>query len=93
VTISMPRSIYTVGHSTHELEPFIALLTRYGITAVVDVRSQPLSRISHFSRDVLADALFTQNAVYHCSYYDGFSRYRDHRAGQGWHNNRPVGAT
>ena len=51
------RNIFTIGHSTHEIEAFLALLTRHGVTAVGDVRSQPFSRIPHFNRDALAAAL------------------------------------
>ena len=36
--------ILTVGHSTHPIDRFIALLQRHGVTAIADVRSQPFSR-------------------------------------------------
>lgn len=36
--------IYTIGHSNHELETFIQLLKRHGITALCDVRSAPYSK-------------------------------------------------
>jgi uncharacterized protein (DUF488 family) len=36
--------IFTVGHSTHELERFLKLLDRSEIEAVADVRSMPYSR-------------------------------------------------
>lgn len=46
--------IFTVGHSTHTQEEFEDLLTRHGITAVVDVRSAPFSRFNpQFNRGVL----------------------------------------
>jgi len=51
------RSIYTVGHSTHPLAEFMSLLTRHGITAVADVRSQPFSRLPEYNRDALAAVL------------------------------------
>lgn len=35
---------YTIGHSNHPIEKFLALLTRHGITCVGDVRSIPSSR-------------------------------------------------
>jgi hypothetical protein len=38
---TMQRAVFTIGHSTHTLERFIALLALHGITAVVDVRSKP----------------------------------------------------
>jgi len=37
-------TIWTIGHSTHSLEKFLALLSQYRIEAVADVRSFPGSR-------------------------------------------------
>jgi len=34
----MQDGVFTIGHSTHSLEQFIALLQQHGITAVADVR-------------------------------------------------------
>ncbi|GBQ97629.1 hypothetical protein GLI01_09100 [Gluconacetobacter liquefaciens] len=39
-----PASFYTIGHSTHPLEDFIALLRHYGVTMVADIRAFPYSR-------------------------------------------------
>lgn len=36
--------ILTIGHSTHSVDQFVALLQQNGVTAVADVRSQPFSR-------------------------------------------------
>jgi uncharacterized protein (DUF488 family) len=58
------RSIFTIGHSVHELEVFIDLLIRYKVTALADVRSQPFSRIQHFNGDVLAAVLNTRGIRY-----------------------------
>ena len=38
--------IFTIGHSSHPLEAFVALLQQHGITALVDVRSAPFSRFN-----------------------------------------------
>lgn len=38
------RTIYTIGHSTRSIDEFIALLTHYGVTRLVDIRSVPGSR-------------------------------------------------
>lgn len=38
------RRIYTIGHSTHPVDAFIALLQAHGIQEVVDVRTVPKSR-------------------------------------------------
>ena len=40
----MMATIYTVGHSNHEPERFVALLRQHGIEQIVDVRSSPYSR-------------------------------------------------
>ena len=50
-------TIFTIGHSTHSLEEFLALLNRHGITAIADVRSQPYGRLDHFNRENLSAAL------------------------------------
>jgi uncharacterized protein (DUF488 family) len=51
-------TIYTVGHSTHEIEDFLGLLAKHGITAIADVRSTPASRFNpQFNRDALKAAL------------------------------------
>jgi uncharacterized protein (DUF488 family) len=36
--------LYTVGHSTHSIETFLALLARHSIATLADVRSYPSSR-------------------------------------------------
>jgi uncharacterized protein (DUF488 family) len=36
--------LFTLGHSAHRLEKFLALLGQYGIRTLVDVRSVPASR-------------------------------------------------
>ena len=52
------NAIFTIGHSNHSLDAFLALLGRHCITAVADVRSAPYSRFNpHFNRDSLAAAL------------------------------------
>ena len=38
------KPIYTIGHGARKAEDFLALLKRYGIEYLVDVRSQPFSR-------------------------------------------------
>ena len=46
--------VLTVGHSTHPLEAFVALLRRHAVTELADVRSTPYSRFNpHFNRKSL----------------------------------------
>src|ERR1700744_5902469 len=40
----MAVNIYTIGHSNHPIERFLALLQQHAITAIADVRSLPYSR-------------------------------------------------
>jgi uncharacterized protein (DUF488 family) len=50
--------IYTVGHSTHPLEAFIALLHAWQVQTLVDVRTVPRSRTNpQFNADTLPAAL------------------------------------
>jgi uncharacterized protein (DUF488 family) len=58
-------TIYSIGHSDHELEAFIALLERHAITTLVDVRSQPYSRwVPQANRETLARALKEAGLTY-----------------------------
>ncbi len=51
-------SVFTIGHSTHDSEAFVALLQRYGVTEIADVRSSPYSRFNpQFNRETLANRL------------------------------------
>ncbi len=57
--------IFTIGHSNHSREAFLALLSKHGVTVVADVRSAPYSRFSpHFDRDALASALEARGVHY-----------------------------
>lgn len=61
----MNDTIYTVGHSNHSLENFVALLKLHNVTAIGDVRSQPVSTYTpHFSREPLAAALAQHRIAY-----------------------------
>lgn len=61
----MPGSIYTIGHSNHSSEHFVALLRRHDITAVCDVRSRPYSRYNpQFDREALGSTLELAGIAY-----------------------------
>jgi uncharacterized protein (DUF488 family) len=50
----LPPTVWTVGHSNHDLEAFVALVQRNEIAYLVDVRSYPYSRFApHFNREEL----------------------------------------
>lgn len=50
--------VFTIGHSTHSAEAFLALLRQHGIEALADVRSSPFSRFNpQFNRESLEQSL------------------------------------
>jgi len=52
------RTLFTIGHSDHQMPEFIALLARHRVDAIADVRSQPYSRFhGQFNRETLAELL------------------------------------
>lgn len=54
----MSTDIYTIGHSTHPITKFLALLASHEIDAIADVRSSPYSRFNpQFNREDLQQAL------------------------------------
>ena len=57
--------VLTIGHSTHTLEAFVALLQMHDVTAVADVRSKPYSRFNpQFNREPFAKALSAEGIRY-----------------------------
>ena len=59
------HQIYTIGHSNKTIEEFIALLQRYEINVIVDVRSNPYSRyVSQFNQKPLQRALYEHDIKY-----------------------------
>jgi len=57
--------LYTIGHSNHTIENFIALLKRYGVTCIADVRSAPYSRYCpQFNKGALAASLQAAGITY-----------------------------
>ena len=59
----MNNPIFTIGHSGHDAESFLALLSRWSIRAVADVRSSPYSgRYPTYNKKPLA-ALLGKNGI------------------------------
>ena len=52
------KPILTIGHSNHPLPDFLEMLARANVTAVADIRSQPVSRWApQFSKEALISTL------------------------------------
>lgn len=59
------KTIYTIGYSNHTFDDFLNLLKKYGITAIVDVRSSPYSqRNPDFSKEILKKKLLKEGIHY-----------------------------
>jgi uncharacterized protein (DUF488 family) len=57
--------LFTVGHSNHPIEHFLALLRCHSVEAVADVRSRPYSRfVPHFGKERLAGILAHEGVGY-----------------------------
>jgi uncharacterized protein (DUF488 family) len=57
--------LFTIGHSNHPIERFVALLQGAGVTAIADVRSVPFSRrYPWFSGPRLAERLAAEGIAY-----------------------------
>lgn len=64
--ISIPDgpSLYTIGHSNHTAEEFMALLNQNEIELLVDVRTRAVSRYRHFVGAVLEELLASGGVSY-----------------------------
>lgn len=58
-------TIFTVGHSTHPVDEFIAILKAHGIKKLIDVRTVPKSRHNpQFNGDALATSVRASGITY-----------------------------
>jgi uncharacterized protein (DUF488 family) len=61
-----PKAVFTIGHSNHPIDAFIALLRAHKIEALADVRSFPGSRRNpQFNQAALRQSLNDAGITYH----------------------------
>jgi uncharacterized protein (DUF488 family) len=84
----MPHCIFTIGHSTHKIEDFMALLKANGIKQLVDIRTIPRSRYNpQYNSDALEAALATENINYiHMKNLGGLRKARKDSVNTGFRN-------
>jgi len=59
------KILFTIGHSRHEIDYFVHLLKMHKINCLIDVRSNPYSRIApQFNKETLANSLKAANIIY-----------------------------
>ncbi|NJD55587.1 MAG: DUF488 domain-containing protein [Nitrospirae bacterium] len=56
--------VYTIGTGLRSFEDFIEILLSYEIRAIIDVRSYPKSKLSHFNGQTLSSLLGTNGISY-----------------------------
>jgi len=77
-TYSQKMHCYTIGHSNHPIEEFIALLKKYEIDTIIDVRSYPFSQHQfQFNQDNLERFLKNQKIEYYFFGNELGGRYKD----------------
>lgn len=81
-------TIYTIGHSTHPIEEFIALLRSREIRLIADVRTVPKSRHNpQFNSDELEKSLLASGIGYtHLAGLGGLRHAKKDSINQGWVN-------
>ena len=81
-------AILTIGHSTHPIEEFIALLRAHGVAELIDVRTVPRSRYNpQFNRDRLPASLAEAGIAYiHRPDLGGLRHPRKDSRNTGWRN-------
>jgi len=61
----MTETVFTIGHSSHDMDYFVGLLKRHSVSVVCDVRSKPYSRRNNqFNSGQLRNALFGHGISY-----------------------------
>jgi uncharacterized protein (DUF488 family) len=80
--------VWTVGHSTHPLDAFVALLAAHDIAQVADIRTAPRSRRHpHFDTDALALSLPERGMAYvHLPRLGGWRHANADSPNGGWRN-------
>lgn len=80
------KIIYTIGHSTHTLEEFVAMLKSFNIELLADIRSFPGSRkFPHFNKENLPASLAENNIEYiHLRNLGGRRKVNPESCNTGW---------
>jgi uncharacterized protein (DUF488 family) len=82
------KTIWTIGHSTHNLDEFIDMLKSFRIELVADIRSYPGSRrYPHFNKEALEVSLPENKMKYiHLIGLGGRRKARPDSINTGWRN-------
>ncbi|HEX3733354.1 MAG TPA: DUF488 domain-containing protein [Mycobacteriales bacterium] len=83
-----PFSIYTIGHSTHPIGEFVAMLHAYRVEQLVDIRSIPKSRHNpQFQQSELEQSLPAAGVAYcYMKQLGGLRHSLKDSVNKGWRN-------
>lgn len=86
--MATPSTVFTIGHSTHPIEEFIAILEAHGVRRLVDVRTVPKSRRNpQFWGDALAASVREKGITYrHVKALGGLRHRRKDSPNGAWRN-------
>ena len=59
----MSKPVYTIGHGTRKADEFLALLKKFGIQYLLDVRSRPYSRFNPQYNKQQLQSLLQENGI------------------------------
>ena len=81
-------TLYTIGHSTRQIEDFVSILKAHGIELLVDVRTVPRSRMNpQFNRESLPASLSEAGIAYeHRRDLGGLRKPKPDSINMGWRN-------
>ncbi|HEX5418988.1 MAG TPA: DUF488 domain-containing protein [Gammaproteobacteria bacterium] len=82
------KRIYTIGHSTHPIEEFLAMLRHFGIEVLADIRTVPQSRHNpQFGQESLRQSLQGAGLEYvHMKNLGGLRSTTKDSLNTGWRN-------
>lgn len=82
------ETVFTIGHSTHSLEEFVALLGLNSIESLVDIRTVPKSRRNpHFHTDSLKTSIPEHGIAYrHLASLGGWRKADKDSVNDAWRN-------
>ena len=82
------NTVWTIGHSTHSLEEFVAMLHSFQIQMLVDIRNFPGSRrYPHFNKDALEVSLPSHDIQYmHLKELGGRRKPVENSVNKAWRN-------
>lgn len=84
----MPIIVYTIGHSTRSFDELVAILHKYQVKHLVDVRTMPRSRTNpQFNQNSLEQTLPPTGIDYtHLSALGGLRKTTESSPNKGWRN-------